>query len=32
VRLVTEELAVLTGDQIPPPPSTTSTTTIPDGQ
>jgi hypothetical protein len=34
VRLVTEELAVLTGDetQVPPPPSTTSTTTIPDGQ
>jgi hypothetical protein len=34
VRLVTEELAALTGDetQVPPPPSTTSTTTIPDGQ
>ncbi len=34
VRLVTEELAALTGDatQIPPPPSTSSTTTIPDGQ
>jgi hypothetical protein len=34
VRLVTEELAALTGDptQVPPPPSTSSTTTIPDGQ
>ena len=34
VRLVTEELAALTGDdtQIPPPPSTSSTTTIPEGQ
>jgi hypothetical protein len=32
VRLVTEELAALTGDPVPPPPSTTSTTTIPDGQ
>ncbi|MGH9133405.1 MAG: VWA domain-containing protein [Ilumatobacteraceae bacterium] len=34
VRLVTEELAALTGDpsQVPPPPSTTSTTTIPQGQ
>ena len=34
VRLVTEELAALTGDQtqVPPPPPTTSTTTIPEGQ
>jgi Mg-chelatase subunit ChlD len=34
VRLVTEELAALTGDdtQVPPPPSTSSTTTIPEGQ
>jgi hypothetical protein len=34
VRLVTEELAALTGDQtqVPPPSSTSSTTTIPEGQ
>jgi hypothetical protein len=34
VRLVTEELAALTGDptQVPSPPSTSSTTSIPEGQ